>query len=173
MTAIVLPDCAFIVTQDYLSRASERFASKCKINGECLEWMAARIPAGYGKFVVATGGKSSYIYAHRFAYWLKHRANIIGLCVCHKCDNPSCVNPDHLFLGTMAENMQDRDRKGRSGWITNPGRLIVSKKLSENDIYAIRKMLAANYKHRVVARIFGVARSTISDINNGATWRHL
>jgi len=92
---------------------SERFFSKFKIlkNG-CWEWTGAKFPSGYGGF--SFNGKK--VYAHRFAYQIFRM--ITGelrkdICVCHSCDFPSCVNPDHLWLGTMTENIADRDRKGR------------------------------------------------------------
>lgn len=71
----------------------------------CWQWLKAKYPSGYGRF-----GK---LYAHRVSYELMNGKIPSGFCICHKCDNPSCVNPNHLWAGTVADNMHDRDRKGR------------------------------------------------------------
>lgn len=80
----------------------------------CWLWLGAANPAGYGKMgVTISPYKYKYIDAHRISYTL-HKGEIPeGLQVLHECDNPSCVNPDHLFLGTQKENLEDRDKKGR------------------------------------------------------------
>ena len=71
----------------------------------CWEWTGLKYPSGYGRFCKK--------YAHRFSYEI-HKGEIYNnLKVCHSCDNPSCVNPEHLWLGTQKDNVQDRDKKGR------------------------------------------------------------
>jgi hypothetical protein len=92
----------------------ERFWSKVAYVGagpdDCWEWDASRDKYGYGQFSM---GHSECDPAHRVAYALAHGAVPAGLFVCHSCDNPPCVNPSHLWLGTAADNNRDRDLKGR------------------------------------------------------------
>lgn len=78
----------------------------------CWEFMGARTPKGYGRI----GLDGQYWQAHRLAWTLKRGPipNGLGLQVCHRCDNPPCINPDHLFLGTNADNCRDRHSKGRT-----------------------------------------------------------
>lgn len=88
----------------------KRFNSKInKTPSNCWEWTGSRLPKGYGQFR-ALGEQ----YAHRVSYILKYRVDIDGLVVCHRCDNPPCVNPEHLFIGTLDDNMRDMVLKGRS-----------------------------------------------------------
>ena len=91
-----------------MEAAAERFFSKVKYSDGCWEWQAYKSPKGYGYF----GVKQKTMRAHRWAYEY-FREPLFGLHCCHHCDNPSCVNPFHLYAGTNADNTRDRDSKGR------------------------------------------------------------
>lgn len=80
------------------------------ITGKCILWEKAKTPKGYG--VTTRNGKQ--VYAHRVAAEIAYGSIPEGMMVCHSCDNPSCINPDHLFFGTHKDNMADMRRKGRS-----------------------------------------------------------
>lgn len=124
----------------------ERFLSYVLKTDSCWIWNGLRFPSQYGRFA----GE----YAHRFAYKAFKGQIKEGLCVCHSCDNPSCVNPEHLWLGTMADNMKDRDLKGRGK----------PKSLSERQIIEIKKMYkwrSKNNNSNVLAGRYGVNANTI------------
>jgi hypothetical protein len=91
----------------------EKLMAKIKIdeNG-CWNWMGCKIPQGYGR--IHFNGRGDY--THRVIYILTYGEIPEDMCICHRCDNPACCNPTHLFLGTVKENMEDRDRKGRDRW---------------------------------------------------------
>lgn len=125
----------------------------------CWLWQHGRDSHGYGN--AWHGGK--HHGAHRVSWELANGPIPDGLCVCHKCDTPACVNPDHLFLGTHKDNAQDRDRKGRaSAGDGHPGA-----KLTWAKVAAIR---ADNRTQRIISEDYGVARSLISRIRTGKSW---
>jgi len=108
----------------------------------------------------------SRIMAHRFA-WLASRGDIpAGQEVCHRCDNPACVNPDHLFLGSHRDNLLDSIRKGRK-------RAWGKQKLDAVQVEAIRTRAEAGTRHQDIASVFGIARHTVGQIVAGKTWAHL
>lgn len=144
---------------------ADRLLAKININAEsgCWEWSASK-RQGYGKIKV--DGK--YIGAHRVSYAIHRGVIPSGMHVCHQCDNRACINPEHLFLGTNADNMADRDAKGRG--VIFRGENHGSSKLAEADVLAIR---ASKLSQRKLAAIYGVSGRYISSVRTGKNWAHL
>jgi hypothetical protein len=133
----------------------------------CIEWTGyKRKKMGYGQ--INRGGRM--VGTHCLAYELKHGPIPEGMCVCHHCDNPSCCNDAHLYLGTKADNNADRESKGRGK--QPKGAKNGRSKLTEADVLEIRRLLAAGETLSTLAANFGVDRSTISKIRRGDTWKH-
>jgi len=138
----------------------------------CWLWEGAIFKrTGYGQMRM----NKKIFLAHRIA-WELHRGPIPqgegyhGICVCHRCDNPFCVNPDHLFLGTHTDNMQDKANKGR----TRPGdkgsKCHLSS-LTEEQVLSIRKETGRTYTD--IAKDYGVTRTAISSIIRRKQWKHI
>ena len=145
----------------------ERFWSKVNKNGEdCWEWIAGSDRDGYGKFWL--DGKE--IRAHRAA-WLFYSGSLgeCGAFVCHKCDNPKCCNPSHLFIGTYRDNIDDMVSKGR----TLKGEKCNSSTLKEFEVAEIKRIYATgSVSSRKVAKQFNISKNTVLRIVNGYTWSH-
>ena len=135
----------------------ERFWRFVDKGAECWAWNGTRGNGGYGMF---KGTKTGL--AHRMSYTLANGPIPIGLDVLHRCDNPPCVNPAHLFLGTNSDNQQDCIAKGRHA--PPP-----TQKLTADIVRGIRRSRASA---KDLAAIHGVTRSTIYDIRNRQTWRN-
>jgi hypothetical protein len=142
----------------------ERFLSHVKKlpNDGCWLWTAFKMKSGYGFFRTP----SRHELAHRASYRIFCGTLIPGLEVMHTCDNPSCVKPVHLRLGTRLENMQDAKRKGRNARGEGHGR---SKLLPGHVVFAIESALS----NREIAKALGVSHGHISDIKSGKRWKHL
>jgi hypothetical protein len=139
--------------------------SVCAETG-CWNWPISKNKR-YGQISV---GKKMRL-AHRVSYELHCGPITDGLHVCHRCDNPACINPEHLFLGTQAENMADRNAKGRQARLR--GAVNGRAKLSEADVLAIRAGLAEGVSQRKLAARHGVHPKQISRIRSGGGWSHL
>lgn len=140
----------------------KRFWDKVIIGkpNECWKWTAGVDKDGYGRFQL----NGSSFRATRISYTIKDK-DPKELCVCHSCDNPSCVNPDHLWIGTMQDDMDDCVKKDRQAKGEEQG----SSKLT---VEQVRKIIKSNELHEILARRYGVARGTITRIKTGKSWRH-
>lgn len=128
----------------------------------CRLWTATKNKKGYGQLTIA--GKRAW--AHRVAYTLAHGEIPYGLQVLHKCDRPSCINAEHLFLGSNADNHADKIAKGRHAFGSRAGGAI----LKEHEVLEI---LNSSQTQRCLASLYGVSRGTINDIKCRRTWRHV
>ena len=143
----------------------ERFWAKVAKGPACWTWLArSRDKDGYG--LHKSRGKQWR--AHRFAWAATHGEEAGASLVCHRCDNPSCVNPSHLFLGTARDNFHDCLAKGR---YSPKGTGNAAAKLTAGDAAKIRSLYASGGRSQQgIGQIFGVTQSTVSAVIRGATW---
>lgn len=146
----------------------KRFWEKVDKKGidDCWEWMGGKNKAGYGRFKVR---KQDHIRAHRISWILVNGPIPEGLSVLHKCDNRSCVNPNHLFLGTQADNMLDMKTKGRNIF----GDKHKNAKLKPEDVYKIRELLNLGTKPKLISKLFNISRRNVAKIKLGKAWNWL
>lgn len=153
----------------------ERFWPKVARGDGCWEWTGHKLE-GYGR-ITEGGDNGKDLAAHRVS-WEIHCGPIPdGLCVCHHCDNPSCVRPDHLFLGTPQDNARDMASKGRAPLQRHPhlyrGTAKGGCKLTEDAVREIRKLGETDMTQRAIARQFGVAPPVICTILKRTAWAHV
>jgi hypothetical protein len=149
-------------------QAIERFMDKVMPVPEagCWLWIGAAKPTGYGNFYM----DRAYVSAHRASYFL-HKGEIpAGMLVMHKCDTPSCVNPDHLMIGTQQENIGDMFGKGRGRPNPSKGEGNPRALLTENDVRAIR---ASSDSTMALASQYGVAYHTVWHARKGLSWKEV
>ena len=134
----------------------------------CWGWTAGRTTREYGAFWM----RNIMQKAHRISYEIKHGLIPKGMNICHHCDNPPCVRPDHLFLGTQNDNLKDADSKGRlnKGKNSPKGSKHSQAKLIEAQIIPILKDTRT---HRKIAEDYNVDRTTVSLIKQRKTWKHV
>lgn len=136
----------------------------------CWEWTGSRLPSGYGRFYPAW---KVGLYAHRVSWEMANGREIpYGLEVLHACDNPSCVRPDHLSVGTRSDNMQDMLAKGRGGDVGSPGERHPHRKLTAGQVREIRaRWKAGGIRQQELADEFGVTKTNIGLIVRRVAWK--
>ena len=147
----------------------------------CWEWTGFISVSGYGY----NGSHKHERKAHRIAYELTHgHGSARDLCVCHRCDNRRCVRPDHLFLGTAADNNKDRAQKCRSGYrdpdkaffrtVPPIGELNIKAKITADTVQSIRHAYASgNESQQRIADRFGLRQTQVSRIIRREHWKHV
>jgi HNH endonuclease len=135
---------------------------------DCWEWAAARSPRGYGKLAV----DRKHWRAHRLVWTLTHGEIPSGMVVCHRCDNPPCCNPSHLFLGTDADNLKDARDKGRL-IVSRPGETNGWAKLNADQVRELRRLRASGWTLARLAAKYQIAFQTVSNIARRDVWRHI
>lgn len=143
----------------------KRFWSRVQKTQTCWLWTGAKRNFGYGAY--SFFGKSER--AHRVMWFVHHGAIPEGKVVRHKCDNPSCVNPDHLVLGTQADNGADRVERNRQYRPT--GDKHHRRKLSSVDVRAIKERMSRNESPAGIAREYKVHKNTVYAIKYGRSWK--
>lgn len=146
-----------------------RFWAKVDRSGECREWRGTRDRHGYGIIKIRSGNDAKTKRAHRVAWELINGAIPDGMYVLHRCDNPPCCNPTHLFLGTHADNMDDMKAKGRQASGEHHGRA----KLTDGEVANIRGLIGVGVPVRAIARAKRLSRRAIRAIASRETWRHV
>lgn len=161
----------------------KRFWEKVDKSEDCWVWTASRDKDGYGGFSLRPRAR---ILAHRFSWTLHYGPIPDGMFVCHHCDNPPCVRPEHLFLGTHQDNVDDMFKKGRGkratgeshGTHTRPtsrpwGERHGLHKITADEARAVRARVLMGEMQCTVAAAFGISQTQVSRIMRGTRWKHL
>jgi hypothetical protein len=168
MNAIVMERSRDSLQRFKAEPVAERFWLQVERGETCWEWRGRRDEDGYGR--TSLGGKRN-CGAHRMAWLLSNGEVPLGMCVLHSCDNPGCVNPDHLFLGTIADNNHDRAVKGRSADMR--GHRSPKAKLTREQALEIKRRRLVGETTVALAREFYIHHGTVSRIVKAQTWGEL
>jgi hypothetical protein len=149
-------------------RITVRFWAKVKRGGpdECWEWQGARRPFGYGRFGIA--GKN--VEAHRVSWQLANGPVRPGIKILHTCDNPSCVNPGHLFPGTQQDNIADMNAKGRARSGSGPDERAPNAVVTPQIVAEIRAAWGNRPTQAQLAERYGISQANVSQIVMRKTW---
>lgn len=134
----------------------------------CWEWVGYKNKDGYGRMKV----DYKMYHVHRIVYELTYGPIPDGLLICHRCNNRSCCNPNHLYLGTQKDNMEQCVFEGRLK--TSFGEKHGQSKLNEKDVKKIKELYnTKNYSQRCLGKLFNISHSEISRIINNQVWKHI
>lgn len=152
----------------------ERLMSRVNKTDTCWLWTGCVNIHGYGKIGIPGLGQGVTTATHRLAWKLLRGPIPEGINVCHHCDNPPCCNPDHLFLGTQKDNLQDMGKKGRHpgpgffGETHNKAKLTEAKVIEIRRLHKEKKLL-----HSELAKLFNISKPNVSHILSRRTWKHV
>jgi len=172
--------CPICQTQ-HNSFACEECSDRCKIlnrhkkvNG-CWEWQGKLNNCGYGCLAKIIDGNKIEIRAHRLSFEIFKGEIPEGMLVCHTCDNPSCCNPDHLWLGTPQDNTQDmlKKNRGRHRLLTSNRRANAAGKLTESQVIEMRELYKNGWSQREIREKFKISQSQVSGILTYKFWKHV
>lgn len=154
-----------MISDDFKSR----FWAKVKTSGpdDCWTWTASVEGGGYGQIKLPKQRRQTK--AHRVSYIIHNGEIPDGMMVCHSCDNRSCVNPRHLFLGTGSDNLNDMASKGRHLY----GEKNAQSKLRTEDVHRIFDLREEGQSMRIIADKMGVRTMTVCRILHGERWKHI
>ena len=161
------------IDEKFRSVMPERIIKRVSIDeNNCWNWIPkGKHPYGYGKYIYTQNKKKFHLGSHR-ASWMAFKGGIPeGLCVCHKCDNAACCNPDHLFLATPKDNTHDMMNKGR--FPDFRGEKNSSAILDEGTVREIRRLHCSGESVASIARKYGIKYFTCLDVVNRRNWRHI
>jgi hypothetical protein len=146
----------------------ERFWSKVEKTDTCWLWVGARNEKGYGLLGI---GSTNQVRAHRWIYETTNQCVVPeGMFVCHRCDNPSCVRPEHLYVGTHTDNMLDRAQRDRAAKGEDSG----PAKLTDDQVRAIRAAyIPGKVDCTALGKTYKVDHTTVKAIVTGETWKHI
>lgn len=147
----------------------DRFYSKVNKTNGCWIWVGCLSSKGYGKFYL--DGKQTG--AHRASYFLHNGEFDESKFVCHTCDNPSCVNPDHLFLGTNSDNMIDCSKKGRLTGAFRIGHKAINSKLNEEDVIKVRYLLSIDKTINEISNLLNLPKEPIKSLKYNKTHKKI
>lgn len=154
----------------YLEKLTDKYNKYVIKKKGCWDWSGHKVNGGYGCIRIGY----PKIYAHRVSWIIYNEKEIpTGMCVLHKCDNPSCTNPEHLFLGTPKDNILDAIKKGRHPTIGKSGINNHMAKLNPDKVNIIRSMIESGIKHMDISKVFNISKSHVSTIGKRACWRAL
>jgi len=151
-----------------LQQIEDRLEKYIDKSGDCWLWTKGAFNYGYGRLSI---GKSKQVRAHRFMFEMVYGEIPIGMNVLHKCDNPACVRPKHLYLGTQKDNVKDMLHRGRGGYKSFQGESHWASKLTMEKVKQIRDLWnKGGVYQKTLAEQFGVSQQVISKVVNYKTW---